>query len=99
MRLLSSLAIAISIACPALSISAAPALAETVRYTVCYGERESKCEWSYDIHRSCGPTDESIAREICLIRNGPQSPYRAVRLHTKSGGRCGYGMIEVTCFD
>jgi hypothetical protein len=71
-----------------------PSKPETFKVIVCTGQNESSCAGPHNVFYTCGyyGTDEEIAAKVC--QNGPP---KVLRLHTKSGNRCGYALIEVTC--
>lgn len=64
------------------------------KYRVCTGEREIGCAGEHDVFYECGyfGTDDMIAAKLC-----EGDVYRAVRLNTKGGDKCGYALIGVTC--
>jgi hypothetical protein len=81
-------------------------------YRVCVGETASECKRRYGndvVHEALqdfpasvpgGPDDnQRVADNVCQRsgRNGDGA--RGVRLDTQSGGKGGYLLIEVTCFD
>ena len=70
------------------------AMPRPFKKVVCHGEHESNCAGAHDLFFTCGyaPSPEVLARQVCGDRNA-----RTIRIHTKGGNRCGYGLDEITC--
>jgi hypothetical protein len=81
-------------------------------YRVCVGETASECKRRYGndvVHEALqdfppsvpgGPDDnQRVADNVCQRSGKRGDGARGVRLDTQSGGKGGYLLIEVTCFD
>ena len=65
-------------------------------YTVviCTGEHEKECAGGHSIFKTCGSFGDDNAEAAAACKG---ARYRATRLNTKGGNKCGYNLIEATC--
>jgi hypothetical protein len=77
------------------------------QYTVCVGQYRgprgrngSSCAKysNFDVYYSCGaPPERELARRMCTTLHG-FGDARVVRIDDIPGNRCGYLILEVTCY-
>jgi hypothetical protein len=66
-----------------------------VKHVACTGEHEANCPGTHDLFFECSyiPSDEQIARNACQ-----RAKFTFSRRTTASGNRCGYALIDITCY-
>lgn len=82
------------------------AKAEAAIYAVCYSEEEWRCQGSYNAFHACGRhvrpqrlSRNQIAQKTCRTSAGSPNNRIVDKKAAVSGGYCGSGYYEVTCFD